>query len=48
MSPSAGGAEQRVDQGVGQDVGVGVRFGTMLGGDRDAAEDERTAGNEAV
>ena len=40
-SPSAGGAQEGVDDGVGDDVGVGVTLEPSLVLDLDAAEDER-------
>ena len=48
MSPSAGGAEQRVDHRVREDVGVGVAGQALLVRDVDAAEDQRPAGGERV
>jgi hypothetical protein len=44
----AGGAEQRVDHGMGEDVGVGVAGEAALVLDLDPAEDERAAVVEAV
>ena len=44
----AGRAEQRVDDRVGQDVGVGVALEAELARDLDAAEDQRPPGGEAV
>ena len=43
-----GGAEQRVDHRVGEDVGVGVAGEPDVVRDRDAAEDQRPAGRERV
>ena len=48
MSPRPGGAEEGVDDGVGQDVGVGVAGEPAVVGHVDAAEDEPPAGREAV
>ena len=45
---AAGGAEQRVDHRVGEDVGVGVAGEAALVLDLDAAEDEPAALGEAV
>jgi len=42
------GAEDGVGEGVGEDVGVGVAVEAEVAGDGDAAEDEFTAGDEAV
>ena len=44
----AGGAEQRVDDRVGQDVGVGVARQAALGRDLDAAQDQLAPLLEAV
>ena len=44
----AGGAEQRVDHGVGEDVSVGVALEAALVLDLDPAEDQPAAGGEAV
>ena len=43
-----GGAEQRVDDRVGQSVGVGVSVEAELVRNFDAAEDQLAAGHEAV
>jgi hypothetical protein len=43
-----GGAEQRVDHGVGQHVGVGVPVEPELAFERDAAEHERPTGDQPV
>ena len=43
-----GRAEQRVHERVQGDVGVGVAVEAELALDRDAAEDERPTGDEAV
>ena len=48
MSPSAGGAEQRVDDRVREHVGVGVAGEALLVRDVDAAEDQRAARREGV
>ena len=48
MSPSAGGAEQRVDHRVREHVGVGVPVEPALVGDLDAAEDQPAPVGEAV
>ena len=44
----AGGAEQRVDDRVGEDVGVRVAGEPLLVRDVDAAEDEPATGREGV
>ena len=48
MSPRHGGAENRVGHRVADDVGVGMPERAAVGRNRDAAEHERPAGDEAV
>ncbi len=48
MSPIASGSERRVAQHVADDVGVGVPLQPGGGRDRDAAQHERAARDQAV
>ena len=48
MSPSDGGAEHGVGHGVGHGVAIGVAGEAHVALDRDAAEDHRSRGGEAV
>ena len=48
MSPSAGGAQQRVGHGVQQHVGVAVADQRAGRGNVDAAQPQRSAGREPM
>ena len=48
MSPGGNGAENRVGDGVRENVGVGMPGESELRRNRDAAENQRTAGGDAV